>query len=211
MKQFKRKVCIVNGNGQYVRMFLDMGWEITTQIENADLVQFTGGEDVNPALYGEKPHPQTGYRASRDAQEEIVYKECRAINKPMAGICRGGQFLNVMCGGKLFQHVNGHAIAGTHEATDMATGRIVQVTSTHHQMMRKGPTGKVLAFAQQSGFRHHVDSGEVVNVPWTIAEPDVEVVHYPEHLVLCFQPHPEYGYTECRDYYFELLNRCLGL
>src|SRR3546814_3238996 len=39
----------------------------------------------------------------------------RRMHKPMAGICRGGQFLNVMCGGSMIQHVEGHAIHGRSE------------------------------------------------------------------------------------------------
>lgn len=42
----------------------------------------------------------------------------------MVGICRGAQFLNVMAGGKMIQHVEGHAIHGTHEivVTDVYGG-----------------------------------------------------------------------------------------
>lgn len=211
MKQYKRKVYIVDGNHQYTKMFLDMGWAITTEIGEADLVQFTGGEDVNPAMYIERVHPTTHYNAGRDLREENLFRKCRAENIPMAGICRGGQFLNVMCGGRLFQDVDGHAIRGVHDAVDVLSGRIIKVTSTHHQMMRIGSSGNLLTFAEQSTFREHMKNGKVTNVPRTATDMDTEAVHYPQHLVLCFQPHPEYGHTECRDYYFELIARCLGL
>jgi gamma-glutamyl-gamma-aminobutyrate hydrolase PuuD len=208
----KLKVAIVHSNGQYDKMFRDMGWELVTTIEEADLVQFTGGEDVTPSYYGEEDHRFTGNNPYRDKNEQNIFKLCRELNKPMAGICRGGQFLNVMCGGKLFQHVDGHAIGGTHEAVDVETGAVVDVTSTHHQMMRVGADGVLLAYAGQSTFREHmVGKGQVANVPRSDGDQDVEAVFYPASLALCFQPHPEYGYSDCRDYYFNLISRHLGL
>lgn len=79
-------------------MFLKQGWEISTNSEEADLLQFTGGEDVTPALYGEGKHPTTDNNPDRDAFESDVYHYY--IDKPKAGICRGGQFLNVMNGAR---------------------------------------------------------------------------------------------------------------
>lgn len=207
----KRKVFIVNGNSQYSAMFVEMGWVVTKVLAEADLVQFTGGEDVSAYLYQEKDHPQAFTSYQRDYAEKEFYERALAMHKPMAGICRGGQFLNVMCGGKMFQHVDGHAIRGTHEAIDVATGAIVQVTSTHHQMMRAGPDSVLVCYAGLSTFREHMDGRDIVNVPRKAGDQDVEVLHYPSKLVLCFQPHPEYGYKECREYYFELITRCLGL
>ena len=211
MTEHKRKVFIIAGNLQYTNMFKQMGWEVVDNMDEADLVQFTGGEDVSAYLYGEKDHPQAYTNYRRDAAEEQLFKRCLVLNKPMAGICRGGQFLNVMCGGGMFQHVDKHGIRGTHEAVDVATGRILQVTSTHHQMMRAGPDSVLLTYAGLSTFREHMHKTAVVNKPRSEGDQDVEALFYPSRLTLCFQPHPEHGYEECREYYFELIARCLGL
>jgi len=205
-------VFIVNGGGAYAAMFKRMGWTLSAALIEADLVQFTGGEDVDPALYGEHPHPSTMYNSMRDEFEKGTYEFCVEHGKKMAGICRGAQFLNVMNGGKLYQDVGGHAIAGTHHAYSLLRHESVRVTSTHHQMMIPSPDGILEAWATAVGtnktrmegaHRTVVDKGDVV---------DPEVVFYPESNSLCFQPHPEhYGQVETRDYYFELLSHYLEL
>lgn len=205
------KVFIVHASLAYVRMFIDEGWEVVDNIYDADLVQFTGGEDVSPHLYGEEPHPWTGNSVHRDRLEQEAFKMVANLGKPMAGICRGGQFLNVMNGGKMYQHCDGHGISHTHEVVDLPTGEKHQVTSTHHQMMRAGSVGKVIATAKGlSSFRESVIDGEVVRDSDIHA--DTEVVYYNNTSSLCFQPHPEFnGVDECRKYYFKLIERHLGL
>lgn len=205
------KVFIINGNGQYERMFIVNGWEVVDNVAEADLVQFCGGEDVNPALYGQEVHPRTFYNEQRDVIEAQYYELAKRNGKPMAGICRGGQFLNVCNGGSLFQHVDHHAIGGTHSCEDLLTGKLVDVSSTHHQMMRAGPEGHVVATAARSTFKQVMVGGVVEDVHEEHPA-DVEVVYYHDTDTLCFQPHPEFaGVGSCTDYYFELLERCLGL
>lgn len=65
---------------------------------------FTGGHDVSPALYGEKALPLCGERCpERDAMEKTLFDFAAERDKPMLGICRGLQFLNVALGGSLYQ------------------------------------------------------------------------------------------------------------
>jgi gamma-glutamyl-gamma-aminobutyrate hydrolase PuuD len=52
-------VCIVNSGPEYKYMFESEGWEVTDYIQAADLVQFTGGEDVHPSWYDQTKHPKT--------------------------------------------------------------------------------------------------------------------------------------------------------
>lgn len=205
-------VLIVGGNGGgYGSMFQAAGWGLTNVVARADLIQFTGGEDVTPSLYGEEKHQYTGNSFERDLYEAGYFAVARRMGIPMAGICRGGQFLNVMSGGKMYQHVSAHATGRTHPLTDLATGREVNVSSTHHQMMRVGADGVLLAEANLGGFKEWVDAnGEVQRAG---VGPDVEVVYYDSTKALCFQPHAEFfepGH-ECFDYYFELIERVHGL
>jgi len=123
----------------YTEMFKDQGWFPTNKISSANLIQFTGGEDVTPALYNELPHSRTNSNPQRDKKEAIIFHIAKARGIPMAGICRGGQFLNVMCGGSLWQDVDGHGIQGTHKAKCEITGQILDVTSTHHQIFQGIP------------------------------------------------------------------------
>lgn len=185
------KVVIVNSNYQYTDMFRNRGWTVLPvtieNIQNADLVQFTGGADVTPALYHEE-NIASDNSDSRDLMEIGVFGVALAAGVPMAGICRGGQFLNVMCGGKMHQHVDGHATGKMHGiiTTD---GDVISVTSTHHQMMIPSDNAVVLATAK------------------IVGDEDTEIVYYPDDSVFCFQPHPEFSKSSCQDLYFKYLDK----
>lgn len=205
----KKKVFIVKGNGSYHRMFADRGWMVVTDLALADLIQFTGGEDVSPELYNQKKHPRTFSNPYRDRHELILFNIAKTRKIPMTGICRGAQFLNVMNGGSLWQDVDGHAITGTHEALDIAIdGRTINVTSTHHQMMDPSMDGNLLLISQESKSKEKflTPSGKMFRVFTTQHDDDVEAVYYEENNCLCFQPHPEYtGFPDMTHLYFEYL------
>ena len=64
----------------------------------------TGGQDVSPQLYGDRPLPQCGeVSPERDAMETMLLQKALESDKAVLGICRGIQFLNVYCGGTLWQ------------------------------------------------------------------------------------------------------------
>lgn len=72
--------------------------------ERYDGFLFTGGQDVTPALYGEEALPVCGERCpQRDAMERLLFRAAAERDKPILGICRGLQFINVMLGGTLYQ------------------------------------------------------------------------------------------------------------
>jgi len=199
-----KRVYVIGNERAYVNMFLANGWETVDCVEYADFVQFTGGADVSPMLYGEGKHHTTGNNPARDDFEADIFFEAVALGKGVLGICRGSQFLNVMCGGELWQHVNNHAVGGGHMLKDLTTGDEIQVSSTHHQMMRVGQgNGKVVATANLST-RKEGDTYLVSN-----PTQDVEVMWYEDYKALCFQPHPEFFGPDhpCQDYYFRLIER----
>jgi len=191
----KRSVYIVdNEGGSYARMFHNRGWEIVTDMVEADLVQFTGGEDVSPTLYAESKHPRTHANIDRDRHEKLLFKQAQEMGLACAGICRGGQFLNVMNNGKMWQDVDGHA-NGDHLASVLGNLVLLKVTSTHHQMIIPSVDGIVIMKAGVSTFKERMEEGRVVrrtvDAPQVTVE-DVEAVYYPLTNSLCFQPHPEY-------------------
>lgn len=201
------KVFVVGSDYNISRMFNSYGWGWTREPQDADLIQFTGGADVSPSLYGEKKHHTTYNDTERDYAEAGFFAIAQRLAIPMAGICRGGQFLNVMNGGSMWQDVDGHAIRGTHTLLDVTTGKVIDVTSTHHQMMVKAGHGCLIAYANEAQRKESMKEGQ------TDYGKDTEIVFYPDSKSLCFQPHPEYVQPghECADYYFELLNRFFGL
>ena len=75
-------------------------------VSRLDGLIVTGGKDVDPARYGQEPHPTTDEpRRDRDALEDDLFGAAIAANLPFLGICRGAQMLNVHQGGNLIQHL----------------------------------------------------------------------------------------------------------
>jgi putative glutamine amidotransferase len=127
--------------------------------ERLDAVFLTGGVDVDPASYGEARHEMCD--RSDPARDEIEFQLIRwAIDdrKPILGVCRGIQVINVACGGSLYQHIadqfpqaikHDYFPTGTHYTRDYLAhsvqveagshlGRLlavktVEVNSMHHQ------------------------------------------------------------------------------
>ena len=204
-----KNVFIVNGSAAYAYMFLSLGFALTREFSNADLVCFTGGEDVSPLLYGDKAHPATHNNPSRDAKEKEYFDAAVDAGIPVVGICRGAQFLNVMSGGRMYQHVGEHC--RSHYITDQQTGETVFVSSTHHQMMMPSSDALLVASSQLMGSREWFD-GQVARRD--ISQEDIEVVFYEQTKALCFQPHPEFVGSEYEDmtqYFKGLLSRFLGI
>lgn len=200
------KVFVVGGDYGVRSMYLKRGWELAQTIdETVNVVQFTGGADVDPSYYGEPRHPATRSYPERDAKEAAIFHEW--VGKvPFAGICRGAQFLNVMNGGSMWQDVGGHARHGTHEAFCHITDTVVDVTSTHHQMMIPTLSAKVLLTAKvathKSSWRQTFT--ENLGTDW-------EGLFYHDTQSLCFQPHPEYLAVDhpCQELYFTYLETFL--
>ncbi len=192
-KNYKRKIYVVGNSGSYTNW---MEGQSVKTMEEADLIVFTGGEDVNPDLYGENEGYQTYYSVERDIREIKEYEKARELGKPMVGVCRGSQFLCVMNGGKLIQHMEhpgGHDII-------TSDGQILEATSTHHQMQL--PYGlpnedyKLLGWADELSKCHLNGDNQNINFPKhafkdnRIMEP--EIVLYPKTKCLGIQMHPEY-------------------
>jgi hypothetical protein len=190
---------------------LRAGFQRAAKIEDADAVFFVGGADVNPMLYGEEPHRTTHYDTRRDVNDLYAWR--MAKDKLKIGVCRGGQFLNVMNGGKLWQNVDNHGV--THELTDHFTGEKFMVSSTHHQQFRPAQDGIVIATARES------INKEAMGQIWkwqnngtpmdTYFAKDHEVIWYPGTQSLCFQPHPEYTMPmSCSKYFLSVLKKCMA-
>ena len=77
-------------------------------LDGLDGLVITGGRDVDPAAYGQQPHPATDEPRRdrlRDAWEFALLRGAVRRGMPVLGICRGAQVLNVALGGTLHQHL----------------------------------------------------------------------------------------------------------
>lgn len=117
----------------FAEMFARAACKKAKSLEDADVVVFTGGPDVDPQFYGAERHSTTHVQPGRDSLDIETYQKCLSLGIPMFGVCRGAQFLWVMNGGKLYQDVDNHN--GNHAMFDVRELKNVEkVSSVHHQM-----------------------------------------------------------------------------
>ena len=189
-----KKVLIVGeyGSSSYHRPFKDFGEQVHdsdllwTNPREIALVVFTGGADVTPALYGQEASRGTGTVPRRDIYESITFQRAKMLGKPMAGICRGSQFLNVMAGGKLCQHLDGH---GSWHDMETCDGQKFEVSSTHHQMMLPPKHAKVIGWAAKKRSTRYY--GELDKLIQPVPEKEYEVIYWPNIRAVGMQYHPE--------------------
>jgi putative glutamine amidotransferase len=82
----------------------DEGVEETLDV--LDGLVLSGGSDLDPASYGQDPHPETkGVIEARDRAELALLRGALERDMPVLAVCRGSQILNVGLGGDLVQHL----------------------------------------------------------------------------------------------------------
>jgi hypothetical protein len=204
----------VLGGNALINSLFDREGARRTGMDNADMIVFQGGTDVDPKLYGDDRHPKTDEPDEvRDRMETALFRSMETSKfQWKIGICRGAQFLNVMNGGKLWQDIPGHRYS--HELryiNEADLQRTYLVSSTHHQMMIPHlPDGIIWAYANQAEYREHAKGGrlELGKNHWR----DAEIVYYPKTKSLCFQPHPEYLVpADTRELFVRCINRAVEL
>jgi len=116
---------------------LKYDWDI---LEAAKLVIFTGGADINPAIYGQE-NTMSEFNPLRDTAEIEVLRRALYLGKKILGVCRGHQLINAWLGGELVQDIPTY-LNTVHEADHPlevleASGVIPnlynEVNSIHHQ------------------------------------------------------------------------------
>ncbi len=201
------RILVVNDyDSQYSRFWGELGdvtlsrREFMTEPEEFGLICFTGGEDVSPELYGHE-NLQSHNNVERDKRETLIFEMARKHEIPMTGICRGSQFLNVMCGGTMVQHLATHH-GGSRHGCETYEGESFEVTSSHHQMSVPGPGGEIIAWAKERlspddliyagpplNLVHNIDLQGRVLV--------TEAIYYPKVRVFGVQHHPEWQDVDC--------------
>ncbi len=80
------KVYVVGGSLKYSSFI--KGCEVVDDIKSAQVVIFTGGEDVSPSMYGCRKHSRTNCNKVRDEEEKKIFEQIRK-DQLVLGICRG--------------------------------------------------------------------------------------------------------------------------
>ena len=130
-----------------------------------DALVLSGGGDIDPALFGEAVLNDTvNIDAIRDGFEVPLIRAFRDAGKPIFGICRGAQVINVALGGTLYQDLPEqlgfvHFDMKLRHYIDTAEGSMLRelfgarlrVNSTHHQAVRDLAPGLRLTAASPEG------------------------------------------------------------
>lgn len=186
-------------------VFRDNGFEIVTNVDDADVVVWTGGEDISPKIYGERALKCVYFSEQRDRRDLAMIGASEG--KFLVGICRGAQLLNCTPnGGRLWQDVTGHESGHPYE--DLVSGEKGLMNSVHHQQMRPGPDAVVVAGSYVSNYKA-AEGIELSDRSLTDANEafDPEVLWYPKTNSLLFQAHPEFGHPPTTKYFFSLMER----
>lgn len=161
-------------------------------LDRVDGLLLTGGGDLDPDLYGGRRHETIyGVNAERDAGEIALVRSWLPRRKPLLGICRGCQVINVALGGTLIEHLPD--VAGEevlHRLPPRRPGRHdirVQADSVLARVL--GQTSFPAASWHHQAIRQPAEA--LRPVAWA---PDgvIEGVEMPEHpWLLAVQWHPE--------------------
>jgi len=155
-----------------------------------DGIMFTGGSDVDPALYGESPHPTTHVKPERDTAEMMLMRAAIAEGLPMLGICRGIQLMAVAYGGRLHQHLPD--VLGHHGHRPLHGPKFGE----HAVRLRPGSRAAgILGDAVMVNSFHHqgvADPGRLAATGWSPEDDLIEVVEDPAlPFAIGVQWHPE--------------------
>ena len=166
-------------------------WEkACSRILACDGLLMPGGEDVDPAYYGQTPTEKCGQIVKqRDEVEMKILEAFLPTGKPILGICRGEQLMNVYFGGSLHQDIGHiatcrhtdwrHKNLGNHKVTVSPGTKLAgimqeetfTVNSLHHQAIDTAAPGLVVSAVSEDGIVEAVEHPFCLAVQW-----------HPEHM-----------------------------
>lgn len=160
--------------------------------DRLDGVLLAGGVDMEPSTFGETPHPQLGRTdRSRDQVELKLAQWAIAEGKPLLGLCRGHQVLNVALGGTLYQDIEAQVPEAirhdwfpgfprdylAHDVTITRDSRLhaavgaasMPVNSMHHQAVKSLAPGLLVTARAEDGVIEAIEAdgpNYLVGVQW---------------------------------------------
>lgn len=179
-----------NGGIPLVIPFTAGGEEMAfQQLDLVDGLILSGGHDVDPHLYGEEIDQKSGATwPDRDQFDIALLKAAEGANKPVLGICRGAQIINVAHGGSMWQDLSlrpGHTLkhmqatrpdVGTHLVKIKSGTNLEKImgqsslmtNSFHHQVIKEVAPDLVEAATASDGVTEALESddGQVIAVQW---------------------------------------------
>ncbi|HHX79052.1 MAG TPA: type 1 glutamine amidotransferase [Acholeplasmataceae bacterium] len=142
-------------NRRYINPLLERGFQVLMLtldnkdtedlLELCDAFLITGGSDINPKYFGEENNGQSkNVNSSLDVLDKQVVEHATKTKKPLLGICRGHQAINIFSGGTLFQNIGDkhNSVSKDHEVTTIPNrllkfNKEIKTNSYHHQAVKK--------------------------------------------------------------------------
>jgi len=132
-----------------------------------DLIIFSGGEDINPSIYGQS-NRSSSYSENRDTAERYIFHNALDYGIKILGVCRGHQLINAVLGGNLVQdlYTAGVPHKGNHGFDfNRQTWIPGIVNSMHHQgVIQAGRNMNVVA--THNGIIEATVSNTIISVQW---------------------------------------------
>lgn len=163
--------------------------ELGALVSLCDGLLFPGGEDVDPKLYGEAPHPSIGaVNEQMDRTWILAEKMAQERGLPVLGICRGMQLVNVARSGSLWQDISlfkaAHELHVQRQNRDYPIHRVtieketelyqtigethVYTNTLHHQCVKAAGMDLVVTAHAEDGVPEAMESrdGRIILVQW---------------------------------------------
>lgn len=151
--------------------------ELRQASRDADVVVILGGDDIEPGLYGQSDRRprRSPYERRADRLQIAVIMDAVGTGRPLLGLCRGHQLLNVALGGSLLQHVPGHRGPGAEPfiATPLDLSTVApdlrgSALCTHHQAIDELGEGLVALTRSRDGVIEAIahESLPLLGVQW---------------------------------------------
>lgn len=168
--------------------------DVDQLVEMLDGLLLSGGNDINPMLFNEEPHEHLGeVTPSRDSSELELARRMLKTGKPILGICRGLQVLNVAVGGTLYQDLHNQIEGPILQHVQKAP----ETHSSHYVQVEKGSLLESIAESEriQVNTNHHQSLKGVppiFKVTGVASDGIIEAIESTdEQFVLGLQWHPE--------------------
>lgn len=120
-------------------------------IKDCDGFVISGGDDLDPSLYGEENKSSITTLKEIDLLDRKIVNYCVENKKPLLGICRGMQAINVFLGGTLFQDIKNHKDRfHVVKGLDPLFEDEFMVNTYHHQAIKELAKGlKIIAIHEE--------------------------------------------------------------
>ncbi len=183
---------------EFIRLGGGLGSVVhATSIEDAkEIAQYfdglllTGGEDVDPELYHEENTKSDPIDIDIENSDKYLYFAFKELNKPILGICRGIQIINVLEGGSLIQDIQTYDSSklnhsqytynppiGMHDyahTCNFVVNSVLYdifeethlVNSFHHQAIKKIADGFKATAYSEDGLIEGIENKNIIAVQW---------------------------------------------